>query len=124
MFGTKENTKDITPKNRMTTSIYVDRDIHKEFVKKCKRLGSSSCNVLEAFEYAFIKGVSKFTGSPLPVVNVNLTVNRVVQRLHRVDHEWSGATRKRIRVVRADGSFYFVWAFPDTSMEYDDLKEV
>lgn len=74
------------PRNkRKVTSIFVDPDLFKAFYKKCRLVGTSSCSVLEAFFYAFDKGVPNTPLSPLPVVNVNLTINRVVERIHNID---------------------------------------
>lgn len=90
--NTKENTKEIIELGygeRKTTSIYINPHIFKTFYKHCRSQGSRSCGILEAFMVAYVSGTSKVPGSPLPVVNVNLSINRIVRRHQRAAKEES-----------------------------------
>lgn len=69
--------------NRKSTSIYIDSYIFKAFYKRCREIGTTSCSVLEAFMFAYVKGTSGAPGSPIPNVTVNLNINRVVRRALR-----------------------------------------
>jgi len=73
--------------------------------------------------YAIWKGLPDHPVSILPKVevNLNLNVSRVVQRPHRVEKEWSGVQKKRIRVRRADGSFYITDAYPMDEKDFEEL---
>ena len=94
------------PNNRKVTSIFVDPDIWQSFLKKCRTQSQSTCGVLEAFMYAYTKGVPDGPRSPLPIVNVNLTVNRVVSKVRRKSYEkddYMGDSRNGI--LYRDGSW-------------------
>lgn len=77
----------IVPNRRKTTSIFVDPFIWLPFKDKCRVTGQSTCGVLEAFMYGFTRGLPDHPISPLPTINVNLTVNRVVRRVRRLTDE-------------------------------------
>jgi len=99
---------------RKTTSIYVNPDIWKDFKKKCSVTGQSTCHVLEAFMYAFAKALPDMPITTLPKVEVNLTVNRVVQRVHRVEKEWKGEKSRKIWRLDSEGRpLDWVTAYPD-----------
>ena len=105
----KEITKEIS--KRKTVSIYCDPLIWRSFRDKCRITGQSTCHILEAFMYAFTKALPDQPITSLPAVNVNLTVNRVVQRVHRTDKEPKIVYRSRswhdsrMRVLHPDGSY-------------------
>ena len=98
---------------RKVTSIFVAPNVWQPFKKLCRVTVGSTCHVLEAFMYAYVKGVPAMPGSPLPVVNVNLTVNRVVSKHRRKVYPDDGSLSildgglKNI-VRRADGSWYYL----------------
>ena len=98
---------------RKVTSVYLDPIIWKRFMAKTKTLGTSTCQILEAFMYAFNRGAPDHPVPSLPTVNVNLVLNRVVQRHHRVEKEWGGIRKKRIPVVNSRGQIVdIVDAYP------------
>lgn len=95
---------------RKVTSIFVDPQVWKPFMRKTKLHGTSTCAVLEAFMYAYVKGIPDLPGTPLPQVNVELHIHRVVSRARRKTYPkkdgYEGDTRNIYR--RPDGSFYYL----------------
>lgn len=107
----KKNTSVVIPNKRKVTSIYVDPLIWKSFLRKCRVSGTSTCSVLESFMYAFSKAVPDTPIAALPNVVVNLTINRVVQRVKRqrrsyVKDNYHGSMRNTIRY--RDGSWEYL----------------
>jgi len=80
---------DFIPKgvHRHKTSIYVDREVWARFLAAVRKQGLSTCAVLEAFMIGYVQALEKARISPLPNVNLNLTVVRDVKRIHRYSRE-------------------------------------
>jgi hypothetical protein len=68
---------------RAKTSIYLDPLIFRSFRDSCSKVGQSTCGVLEPFMYAFTKAVGSGDYHDPRPLTVNLTVNRIVQRVRR-----------------------------------------
>lgn len=72
---------------RKRTSIWIDPLIWRGFKASCRKVGQSTCGVMEPFMYAFNRSVSSGEyQNPRPMI-VNLHMERIVQRYRRKGHE-------------------------------------
>lgn len=73
--------------DRKTVTYRLDPLVARGFKESCRKVGQSTCSVLEAFEYSFMRAVSAGDyHDPRPLI-VNLHMERVVQRIHRIGKE-------------------------------------
>jgi len=72
---------------RSKTSVYLDPLIWRAFGEDCRKVGQSTCGVLEPFMYAFSVAVRKGEYQMPRPITVYLNVERRVERIHRRGHE-------------------------------------
>jgi len=82
---------------RIKTSVYLDPLIWRAFGEDCRKVGQSTCGVLEPFMYAFSVAVRKGEYQMPRPITVNLQVERRVERIHRRGHEVEISERREVQ---------------------------
>lgn len=70
--------------SRVSTSMWLSKDVHKGYVAACRLVGRKSCDVTEVWERAFIKcvgGVIK-QANPCPVQPIVVNLELHMKELH------------------------------------------
>ena len=76
----------ISSAKRKVFSYRLDTIVGQEFKENCRKLGQSTCHIIESFEYGFNKSMEKAKGPvlyTLPQINLNMTVVRQVSKYRR-----------------------------------------